>query len=490
MPFLKRSCPITRFRPVGQEIDRATLQQATEHLARNGFRSIDTLPDEESYGWVNMDDPTDNQWTASAPERLAHLAWTFRMDKRSVPGKLLEVRTRQEVKKFLERKREEVMKKVLIPFASKDEKAQVRDRVRLSLLSQTAPVPSLADVVWTTPGTGEIWVCSTTVRHLELFRRLFELTFTCSINPVVPFTPILPGENCPLTVGQDFLTWLYSHDGDTLDVSGKDVEVVFERVVVADSEKSLTLTATGESNEVTEALARNHRVVEATILMTIEGGEYHVRVRGETFAMRVDTTFWTSDREDPDGSFADKHLSLERLFATWDTLYLTWLRDKGLLPKDKAPRKAKPTRRPLPVADDTTTDPTYSQALEFARAQGTASISGLQRHFRIGFNKAARLIEQMERDDVFADGCVRKTGGGRLGVAAAENTVSLALALRADGVRSVEKGADGDSVVMHYANGTTVTMSRKKGKNEAGAVITSRSKPDVTVSIGTPKESA
>jgi len=490
MPFLARSCPITRFRLAGDSgIDRATLQQATEHLARHGFRPIDTLPDEESHGWVNIDDPTDNQWTASAPERLAHLAWTFRLDKRSVPGKLLEVRTRQEIKKFLERKREEVMKKILIPFVSKDEKAEVRERVRLALLSQAAPVPSLADVIWTTPGTGEIWLCSTTVRHLELFRLLFANTFACVVNPVVPFTPFSPGENCPLTVGQDFLTWLHSHDGDTLDVAGKDVEVFFERVVVADPDKKLTLTAVGETDAVKAALANNHRVVEAILLMAISGDEYLISVRGETFAMRVDTTFWTHDREDPDGSFADKHLSLERLFSTWDTLYLTWLRDKGLLPKDKAPRKAKPSRRTLPeaAANDTSTDQTYAQALEFVRAQGTASISGLQRQFRIGFNKAARFIEQMERDNVFADGCVRKAGGRRLGVTAAENTVSLALALRAGGVRSVEKGPDGDSVVMHYADGNTVTLSsRKKG----GVATSSARHPDVTVSIETPKESA
>ena len=46
------------------------------------------------------------------------------------------------------------------------------------------------------------------------------------------------------------------------------------------------------------------------------------------------------------------------------------------------------------VADD----PMYAEALEFVTGQGRASISLIQRRFRIGFNRAARYIEQMEAD--------------------------------------------------------------------------------------------
>jgi S-DNA-T family DNA segregation ATPase FtsK/SpoIIIE len=46
------------------------------------------------------------------------------------------------------------------------------------------------------------------------------------------------------------------------------------------------------------------------------------------------------------------------------------------------------------VADD----PMYRDAVEFVCAQGRASISLIQRRFRIGFNRAARYIEQMEAE--------------------------------------------------------------------------------------------
>ncbi len=55
---------------------------------------------------------------------------------------------------------------------------------------------------------------------------------------------------------------------------------------------------------------------------------------------------------------------------------------------------------------DSLSDPVYPQALEFVMDQGKASISLIQRRFRIGFNRAARFIEQMEHDGLLgpADG--------------------------------------------------------------------------------------
>jgi len=45
-------------------------------------------------------------------------------------------------------------------------------------------------------------------------------------------------------------------------------------------------------------------------------------------------------------------------------------------------------------------DPVYDEAVQFVLSQGKASISLIQRRFRIGFNRAARYIEQMEMDGI------------------------------------------------------------------------------------------
>ncbi|HEY3275322.1 MAG TPA: DNA translocase FtsK 4TM domain-containing protein [Syntrophorhabdaceae bacterium] len=45
-------------------------------------------------------------------------------------------------------------------------------------------------------------------------------------------------------------------------------------------------------------------------------------------------------------------------------------------------------------------DEKYQEAVEFVVDKGEASISMVQRRFRIGYNRAARIIERMERDEV------------------------------------------------------------------------------------------
>jgi S-DNA-T family DNA segregation ATPase FtsK/SpoIIIE len=49
-----------------------------------------------------------------------------------------------------------------------------------------------------------------------------------------------------------------------------------------------------------------------------------------------------------------------------------------------------------PPADD----PLYGQAKDLVIQTHQASISMLQRRLRVGFNRAARLLEQMERDGI------------------------------------------------------------------------------------------
>src|SRR4029078_619188 len=55
-------------------------------------------------------------------------------------------------------------------------------------------------------------------------------------------------------------------------------------------------------------------------------------------------------------------------------------------------------------------DPLYDQAVAIVLKTRRASISLVQRHLRIGYNRAARLIEQMERPGMVAE---MQTNGNR-----------------------------------------------------------------------------
>jgi S-DNA-T family DNA segregation ATPase FtsK/SpoIIIE len=49
-------------------------------------------------------------------------------------------------------------------------------------------------------------------------------------------------------------------------------------------------------------------------------------------------------------------------------------------------------------SDEKVGDPIYNQAIDLIRREGKASTSFIQRHLQIGYNRAARIIEQMEKE--------------------------------------------------------------------------------------------
>jgi len=60
--------------------------------------------------------------------------------------------------------------------------------------------------------------------------------------------------------------------------------------------------------------------------------------------------------------------------------------------------------------EDVESDPLYDQAVAIVLKTRRASISLVQRHLRIGYNRAARLIEQMERAGLVSE---MQTNGNR-----------------------------------------------------------------------------
>jgi S-DNA-T family DNA segregation ATPase FtsK/SpoIIIE len=80
---------------------------------------------------------------------------------------------------------------------------------------------------------------------------------------------------------------------------------------------------------------------------------------------------------------------------------------EGLLDADETANGAEVDAGGLPTGE---ADPLYDQAVEIVLKTRRPSISLVQRHLRIGYNRAARLIEQMEQSGLVSP---MQTNGNR-----------------------------------------------------------------------------
>lgn len=130
-------------------------------------------------------------------------------------------------------------------------------------------------------------------------------------------------------------------------------------------------------------------VIDSRVILDVAGAE---RLLG-----RGDMLFMPPDAAKPfriQGAFIDDQ-DLQKIVKHWRLL---------------APETVyEPEWAQLPTdieSEDASDDPLLEQALTIVRQQGTASASMLQRRLRIGYNRAARLIETMEDEGIIgpADG--------------------------------------------------------------------------------------
>lgn len=103
-------------------------------------------------------------------------------------------------------------------------------------------------------------------------------------------------------------------------------------------------------------------------------------------------------------AFSSRTQRLQRLVEFWRSqVRAVSSYAVGEIESDKLPQvplKQAPLWEEFAPQPDAEEDPLLEEAIEFVRREGRASISMLQRRFRIGYTRAARLIDRMEEKGI------------------------------------------------------------------------------------------
>jgi S-DNA-T family DNA segregation ATPase FtsK/SpoIIIE len=97
------------------------------------------------------------------------------------------------------------------------------------------------------------------------------------------------------------------------------------------------------------------------------------------------------------GAFVDDE-EVHRVVESWKSLgepnYLDEILDS------RTDTELLPGNAGIEAEGDPEADPLYDEAVAFVTESGRASISAVQRKLRIGYNRAARMVEEMEQAGV------------------------------------------------------------------------------------------
>jgi len=180
LSILSASIGLTRYRII-EEVPNDLLREVPEKLKKFCFVDIDATADERSFGWTNIDDMLDMNWTQSPPEKADYFTFALRLDTRRIPPSVLKKHLTIAVAKELEHNKEQGKN-----FVSRDRKKEIKEQVTLRLRARTFPIPAVFDIIWN-PSSNRIYLATTNSKVRALFEDYFTLTFDLHLEPLTPF---------------------------------------------------------------------------------------------------------------------------------------------------------------------------------------------------------------------------------------------------------------------------------------------------------------
>lgn len=181
MGLLSSNVSITRYQVLGQ-LAEPIMDTLTRLLTQNAIVEIDDEDMDQSAGWTSFEDPFTPDFSGSTFVMGSQFIFSFRMDKKVIPSKVINKKYRQEMTKRLKESGKD--------FFSRNEKKQIKEDVIRELSIRIPATPNVFDILWNYEKS-IIWFFSTQKSANEAFEIFFTKTFKLNLVRRFPYTVAL-----------------------------------------------------------------------------------------------------------------------------------------------------------------------------------------------------------------------------------------------------------------------------------------------------------
>ena len=178
MGLLSLNVSITRYQVLGQLTD-PLMDNLTRLLTQNAIVEIDDEDMDQSAGWTSFEDPFNPDFTGSTFVMGSQFIFSFRMDKKAIPSKVVNKRYRQTITKRLKESGKD--------FLARNEKKQIKEDVIRELSLRIPATPNVYDVLWNYE-KNSLWFFSTQKTANEAFEIYFTKSFKLNLVRRFPYT--------------------------------------------------------------------------------------------------------------------------------------------------------------------------------------------------------------------------------------------------------------------------------------------------------------
>ena len=182
MGLLSSIGSLTRYKVEGK-LEEPVLETVAAGLRQNSISEIDEDVSEKAVGWTSFSQPFAAEFEGSSFVIGTFLIFSLRIDKKSIPPKV--------IKKHIAMEKTKRLAESGRAYLSKEEKNLVKDHVMDVLSLRIPSTPNIYDLIWNLE-EGWLWFFSNMKNANEELETLFIKSFKLSLIRLFPYTMAEP----------------------------------------------------------------------------------------------------------------------------------------------------------------------------------------------------------------------------------------------------------------------------------------------------------